>query len=405
MKWKVMVTLGVLSAMLAFVVLASGSIPSWDQVVKLAKQEGEVTWYGYGTDFDKTYYTGLIKGFEAEYGIKSTYVNGSWFDTVQKLIAEKKAGKEVGNADLVFSWSVPFRNAWNAGVVWKYPVSYVVPNARNVIDVDMLEYTDMLPVHGAFLPFLWWQVGFLYNKKMVKNPPKSLDDLLAWCKAHPGKFTYSDPNKGGSGHTFLMTIIEWLYGYNTYYNQMGLPFNNDLAEPLWNSKSPKGYSLWGYLNELEKYMYQPGFYPAGNSAAISLFSKNVVWLEPQWMDTTAEWVKEGMVDPNTVAFYIPKPSFDAGGMDGLFIPWNAPHKYAAMLLENYLLSKEVQMKFITAQRAIFPVIKGVWNSAPQSSKSTSYWIPFKEVTKNLWFRSAEYMDRAMKDWTDEVVRK
>ncbi len=390
---------------LVFVVLVSmvlaAGIPSWDEVVAKAKKEGKVVWYGYGAEWDKMFYKSLAKEFEKEYGIKVEYVHGSWFDAIQKLIAEKKAGKKVSSFDLVFTWSVPFKQAWDAGVVWKYPIAYVVPNARNVVDAGLLEYTDMIPTHGTFLPFVWWQVAFLYNKEKVKDPPKSLDDLLDWVKKHPGRFTYSDPNKGGSGHTFLITIIEWLYGYDKYY---GAECTEDVVKS-WYKKSPKGYSLWEYLNELEKYMYQPGTYPAGNSAAMELFARGIVWLEPQWLDVTAEWVKEGRVDPNIVGMYIPEPTIDAGGFDGLFIPAKAPHKYAAMVLANFLLSKKVQKDLVVKRGGIYPVVKGVWEEIPESVKNQPYYVPLEEVTKNLWFRHGECMEKAMKLWVDEVVRK
>ena len=392
-----------LSVVLAFFVLAIAQpIPSWDEIVAKAKQQGKVVWYGYGAEWDKMFYKKLAKEFEKKYGIKVEYVHGSWFDAVQKLIAEKKAGKKESSFDLVFTWSVPFKQAWDAGVVWKFPIAYAIPNAKNVVDAGLLEYTDMVPTHGTFLPFVWWQVAFLYNKEKVKDPPKSLDELLDWVKKHPGRFTYSDPNKGGSGHTFLITIIEWLYGYDKYYGLEGCP--KDVVES-WYKKSPKGYSLWEYLNELEKYMYQPGTYPAGNSAAMELFARGIVWLEPQWLDVTAEWVKEGRVDPNIVGMYIPDPAIAVGGFDGLFIPANAPHKEAAMVLANFLLSKEVQKKLVVERGGIYPVVKGVWEEIPQEVKNQPYYVPIEEVTSRFWFRHGECMEQAMKLWVDEVVRK
>lgn len=382
-------------------------IPSWETIVQMAKQEGSVSWYAYGADYDKMYFESLIPQFEKEYGIKVNFIFGDWYAFLQKLLAEQKAGQNVGDMDLVFTWSVPFSEAWNAGVVWKYPWSYVIPNARNIVDPYLLQYTDMIPTYGAFVPFIWWQVAFLYNKQMVKNPPQSWSDLMAWVKANPGKFTYCDPNTGGSGHTFLITLAEWLYGYDTYYNSMGLPYDKSLGPDLWNKVGPQGYSLWGYLKELQKYMYQPGFYPAGNAAAISLFSKGVVWLEPQWLDVTAAWVKQGLLDPNIVGLYIPKPTMAAGGMDGLFIPYNAPHKYAAMVLANFLLSNEVQEGIVTQRGGAFPVVTGVINqpAVQQAMKTEPYWVPFNTVTNPLWLRTGLYMDELMKDWTSIIARK
>ena len=43
-----------------------------------------------------------------------------------------------------------------------------------------------------------------YNPNKVPNPPKTLDELLAWIKANPGRFTYNSPKTGGSGGAFVV---------------------------------------------------------------------------------------------------------------------------------------------------------------------------------------------------------
>lgn len=74
-----------------------------------------------------------------------------------------------------------------------------------------------------------------YNPAKVTNPPKTPDELLAWAKAHPGKFQYAQPANSGPGRTWLM----------------GLPY-------LLGDKDPKdpenGWDkTWAFLQELNKY--------------------------------------------------------------------------------------------------------------------------------------------------------
>ena len=83
-----------------------------------------------------------------------------------------------------------------------------------------------------------------YNPKTVPNPPTTTDELLAWAKAHPGKFQYARPANSGPGRTFLM----------------GLPY-------LLGDKDPKdpenGWDkTWAYLQELGKYV---DYYPGGTT--------------------------------------------------------------------------------------------------------------------------------------------
>ncbi len=376
---------------------------SWDQIVQKAKEEGEVNWYGYGAEWDRLFYQKLAQEFEKEYGIKVNYVHGDWFSTIEKLKADKQAGKEVGEVDVAFVWSVPFKEAMDQGLVWDFPVVLVLPNAKKLIDPSLMLYNDMVPVAGKFVPFVWWQVVFIYNKKYVdENNLPNFDTLLDWAKANPGKFTYSDPNKGGSGHTFLISVIYWLYGYDKFAFK---PFSEERADKIFNSPGKNGMSLWEYLNELEKYMYQPGNYPAGNAAAMELFAREEVWLEPQWLDVLAEWIKEGRVNPDEVGTYDPDPGIAVGGFDGMFIPWNAPNKFAAMVLINYLISEEVQYKLVTERGGIYPVVQGVWEKVPDEIKQKWKMLPIEELEEKFLQRHAEYMFYAMKKWTDEVARK
>ena len=73
-----------------------------------------------------------------------------------------------------------------------------------------------------------------YNPEKVTNPPTTPAELLAWCQAHPGRFTYARPANSGPGRTFLM----------------GLPY-------LLNDKDPKdpvdGWAnTWTFLKSLGK---------------------------------------------------------------------------------------------------------------------------------------------------------
>ncbi|MFL6122037.1 extracellular solute-binding protein [Actinophytocola sp.] len=87
-----------------------------------------------------------------------------------------------------------------------------------------------------------------YDPNVVKDPPKTTDDLLKWAKAHPGKFQYAVPANSGPGRTFLM----------------GLPY-------LLKDKDPKdpenGWDkTWAYLKELGQYV---DYYPTGTTATMT----------------------------------------------------------------------------------------------------------------------------------------
>lgn len=83
-----------------------------------------------------------------------------------------------------------------------------------------------------------------YNPAKVAKPPQTPQELLAWCKANPGKLIYARPANSGPGRTFLM----------------GLPYllgDKDPQDPIngWDK-------TWAYLKELNSCV---PYYPGGTS--------------------------------------------------------------------------------------------------------------------------------------------
>ncbi len=129
---------------------------------------------------------------------------------------------------------------------------------RDVIEKIMPTYSSSFPdlesnystgakaaydlANGYALTYVFSPSGplFNYNPDVVQNVPKTPNDLLAFAKANPGKFTYARPAVSGPGRTFLQ----------------GLPYI--LGDK--NPKDPKTWDkTWAYLKELNQYI---DYYPA-----------------------------------------------------------------------------------------------------------------------------------------------
>ena len=84
-----------------------------------------------------------------------------------------------------------------------------------------------------------------YMPDRVKAPPKTAEDLLAWCKANPKRFMYARPANSGPGRAFMM----------------GLPYILGDSNP----KDPdKGWDkTWAYLTEMSASIE---YYPTGTAA-------------------------------------------------------------------------------------------------------------------------------------------
>ncbi|KVG34062.1 ABC transporter substrate-binding protein [Burkholderia diffusa] len=86
-----------------------------------------------------------------------------------------------------------------------------------------------------------------YNPAKVSDPPKTPEQLLAWCKAHPNKLIYARPANSGPGRTFLM----------------GLPYvlgDKNPQDPIngWDK-------TWAFLKQLNDCV---PYYPGGTSAVM-----------------------------------------------------------------------------------------------------------------------------------------
>ncbi|OQM74257.1 extracellular solute-binding protein [Manganibacter manganicus] len=127
------------------------------------------------------------------------------------------------------------------------------------------EYKDMFPdLEELYLPgayamqkmgrgqgFVdsWYPSGPLleYAPDRVKDLPATAEELLAWCKANPGKFMYARPANSGPGRTFVM----------------GLPYllgDKDPQDPIegWDK-------TWAYLKELGTCI---DYYPSGTTVTM-----------------------------------------------------------------------------------------------------------------------------------------
>jgi ABC-type uncharacterized transport system YnjBCD substrate-binding protein len=126
-----------------------------------------------------------------------------------------------------------------------------------------------------------------YNPKKVSTPPSTPAELLAWAKAHKGRFQYADPANSGPGRTLLM----------------GLPYLLGDKDP---SDPDKGWDkTWAYLKELGKYITS---YASGTgdtmknlaAGSVDMIASTTGWdINPRVLGTVPNTVKVGMLQPMT----------------------------------------------------------------------------------------------------------
>lgn len=281
----------------------------------------------------------LIPGFQKAnpgYKVNFTFDLHGQNDTTElaKLGAAVKThhdfGEDVIDAGFVVSGV--------AGGMLAKPTKAKIPNLSGVTQ------QLLTPVKSMALPYRGTTVALAYDSKFVKNPPKTLDALLAWIKAHPGKFTYNSPNSGGAGGGFVNAVI------NKY-----LP--SDVAKKMVETYDKNDEGDWKQglqtLKSLKPAIYQHT-YPNGNQAVLELLGKQSIWMCPAWVDQTLTAKQQGQLPASIKLTAISSPPFPGGGAY-LGVPKNDNRLAAVNKLLNYVLSVDAQAK-ITDVMSGYPAI-------------------------------------------------
>lgn len=206
---------------------------------------------------------------------------------------------------------------------------------------------QVLAIGKGGIPYRASAVLLAYNSTKIPNPPKTLDALLAWIKANPGKFTYNVPSGGGSGFAFVQTVVD-KYLTNADRKALVQGANKGLQ-----SKWTAGLNM---LRSLNKYTYgQNGTYPANNSEVLKDLASGLVDMGTVWSDMFASAQKDGTMPANIKVTQIANPPF-TGGAAYLGIPRTSRNYAAARVLANWVLTPEAQNLIVAGTLNGMPVI-------------------------------------------------
>ncbi|HZU17764.1 MAG TPA: extracellular solute-binding protein [Candidatus Dormibacteraeota bacterium] len=199
-------------------------------------------------------------------------------------------------------------------------------------EIDPNQFTAVQ--HNA-MPYRGSKVLLAYDSSRVKNPPRTLGDLLAWIKAHPGLFDYNVPSGGGSGQAFVEAVLNQ-YVPKDDQQKMGLGYVPEL-EGEWN----RGFQQ---LKSLGPDIYQHGVYPASQDQVYQLLGNGTIAMCPVWSDQALTALKSGQFPPTVKLTEISPPLY--GGPAYLGVPKVTPHKKLVFSFMNFLLGQAEQVKIV-----------------------------------------------------------
>jgi len=225
-----------------------------------------------------------------------------------------------------------FRTMKESGLLFG-PFAERLPNYRYVDTqgkpTTTLDFT--IPIEGMEVPWGMAQIVFIYDTARLQNPPKSMSELLAYAKAHPGRFTYPEP-PDFLGSTFLKQALLELTDQR-----------EALQKPATDTNfGPVTAPLWVWLDEIRPHLWRQGLaYPQSMPALRQLLADGEIDIAFSFNpnDASAEIERGNLRD--TVRTYML-----AGGTIGnthfVAIPYNASAKEGAQVIANFLLSPEAQ---------------------------------------------------------------
>lgn len=315
---------------------AAASPPSWDVIVKKARGQ-TVDWFMWG-GFPATnaYVNGyLAPEVEKRYGVKLRQVPVKDIaEVVSKLVVEKQAGKKVGGkVDLMWINGENFRTAKRNALLYG-PFADRLPNQK-LVNWQKPSVTNDFgePVEGLESPWGSAQVVFHYDISRTPQPPGTIAELIAWIKNNPGRFAYPAP-PDFTGSVFVRHLFYHVAGEVNYWQG---PWEKSRFE----AAAQKCYTL---LRDLAPYLWRGGkTYPENPIRLSHLFADGEVDFALSYHPAEAsKFIIDGLY-PDTVRTFV----FSEGTISNthfVAIPFNAADKEGAMVVADFLLSPEAQLK-------------------------------------------------------------
>jgi putative thiamine transport system substrate-binding protein len=229
--------------------------------------------------------------------------------SVSQLLAGKQAGKTSnGPIDLLWVNGENFKALKEQGLLGA-------------------PFTDELPNMALV------DTALAVDGDQVDAPPTSAAALLAWTKAHPGRFTYPKPPQF-HGSSFLKQIL--------------LELTPDPA-PLYREATDADFlritaPLWAWLDQLHPALWRKGrLFPTGAAETRQLLDDGELAMAISFNPGEAQSsVQNGTLPPTVQAIAMEKGALTNSHF--LAIPFNASARAGAKVVVNFLLSPAAQAR-------------------------------------------------------------
>ena len=316
-------------------VLANPDPSDWDAVRAEARGQ-TVFWHAWGGSTTTNDFIGWAGRRVAEdFGVTVEHVKlTDTADAVTRVLSEKQAGRDTGGAvDLIWINGPNFAAMKDAGLLFG-PFAEQLPNWRFVdVDGKTVQADFTVPTEGFESPWAMAQVVFMHDTADLPDRLGSMAAIRDWAVANPGRFTYPQP-PDFLGVTFLKQVL--------------LDIVEDaeaLAQPLDDDNYDRVVDpLWAYLDTLTPALWRGGrAYPASGPAQLQLIADGEIDLAISFSPGEASTgIATGLLPPTVRTFVLDRGTL--GNASFVAIPYNSGAKAGAMVLADFLLSPEAQVR-------------------------------------------------------------
>jgi len=259
-------------------------------------------------------------------------------NAVAKVVAEKAAGRDSdGSVDLIWINGENFASMKHNDLLFSPGWATKLPNWRYVdvenkptILTDFTIATDGLesPWGGAKLVFFYDLV-----RTDTDSLPDSAQELLAWAKANPGRFSYPQP-PDFIGSSFLKQVLSEV-----------IDDRSKLLHPVDEATFERDVApLFAYLDELHPHLWRSGkAYPANYPDMKQKMADGELDIIFAFNPAEASSAIAAGELPDTVRSF----TFSGGTLGNthfVAIPYNASAKAGALVAANFLISPEAQWR-------------------------------------------------------------
>ncbi|WP_461863550.1 extracellular solute-binding protein [Thermococcus sp.] len=284
------------------------------------------------------------------------------FEQKPNLEDALKAAIPAGQGPDLFIWAHDWIGKFAEAGLLEPIDNYVTDNVLKdfaSMAVEAIQYKG----HYYAMPFAAETVALIYNKDMVKEPPKTFDEMKAIMEK------YNDPNNGKYGiawpiNAYFISAIAQAFG--------GYYFNDKTEQPgLDNAKTIEGFEF--FFKNIWPYMAPTGDYNSQQS--LFLEKKAPMMVNGPW--SIASVKKAGInfgvtpLPPITMngKSYWPRPY---GGVKLFYFAKGIKNKEAAWKFVKWFTTTPDVIKQLALQLGYIPVLKPVLNDTEIKNNPVIY---------------------------------